>query len=154
MEGDRDLPVQALCAKELRDGDLQLDFVKCAQHPFHQVPTLYFRMRSIDSKEELGTINLRIGSTPHLERYAGHIGYAVHEAHRGHRFAARSVILLLPLARQLGINPVWVTCDPENLPSRRTLEIAGGQFVEIVDVPEDCGIRKYGGKLRKCRYLF
>jgi tagatose 1,6-diphosphate aldolase len=61
-------------------------------------------------------------------------------------------MLLLPLARTLGIDPLWITCDPENVASRRSLEIAGAEFIEIVDVPEDCGIRKYGGKMRKCRY--
>ncbi len=72
--------------------------------------------------------------------------------HRGHHYAARAVGLLLPLARKLGIDPLWITCDPENDASRRSLEIAGAKFVEIVDVPESCGIRKFGGKLRKCRY--
>lgn len=96
-------------------------------------------------------MNLRIGSTPHVERYAGHIGYGVHAMHRGHHYAARSVVLLRLLACSLGIDPVWITCDPENVASRRSLEIAGADFMEIVDVPEDCGIRKYGGKTRKCR---
>jgi tagatose 1,6-diphosphate aldolase len=59
--------------------------------------------------------------------------------------------LLLPAARRLGLDPVWITCDPENAASRRTLEIAGAEFVEIVDVPEDCVIFK-GGHPRKCRY--
>jgi tagatose 1,6-diphosphate aldolase len=92
-----------------------------------------------------------VGSTPHIELYAGHIGYAVHDIHRGHRYAARSVRLLIPYARRLGIEPLWITCDPENLASRRTLEIAGAQFVEIVDVPADCIIYQ-SGHPRKCRY--
>ena len=91
-------------------------------------------------------INLWVGSTSHIERYAGHIGYGVHEEFRGRRYAARSVMLLLPLARRLGLDPLWITCDPENLASRRSLELAGAEFIEIVDVPEDCGMRKYGGK--------
>ncbi|MGA8740376.1 MAG: GNAT family N-acetyltransferase [Terracidiphilus sp.] len=137
---------------DLRQGDLELRLADYSVHAFHQVPTYFFRMMSVDRDEELGTINLRIGSTPHIERYAGHIGYGVHAAYRGHHFAARSLVLLRPLARSFGIDPLWITCDPENAASRRTLEIAGAEFVEIVDVPEDCGIRKYGGKLRKCRY--
>jgi predicted acetyltransferase len=136
----------------LRHGDLELRLADYSLHAFHRVPTYFFRMTSIDRGEELGTINLRIGSTPHIERYAGHIGYGVHPAHRGHHYAARSVALLLPLARTLGIDPLWITCDPDNTASRRSLELAGAELMEIVDVPEDCGIRKYGGKLRKCRY--
>ena len=109
-------------------------------------------MMSVDREEEIGRVNLRIGSTPHVERYAGHIGYGVHAAFRGHHYAARSVKLLLPVARSLGIDPLWITCDPENMASRRSLEIAGAEMIEIVDVPEECGIRKYGGRARKCRY--
>lgn len=145
-------PLRFIRAEELRDEDLRLEFVECRIHEFHQVPTYFFRMKGGQSEEEVGTINLRIGSTPHVERYAGHIGYGVHEPWRGHHFAARSVVLLLPLARRLGLDPLWITCDPENRASRRSLEIAGAQFVEIVDVPFDCGMRKYGGKTRKCRY--
>lgn len=137
---------------QLRHGDLELRLLDYSVHPFHRVPTYFFRMVSIAYAEEMGTINLRIGSNPHLERYAGHIGYGVHPRYRGHHYAARSVMLLLPLARSNELDPVWITCDPENTASRRSLEIAGAELLEIVDVPENCGIRKYGGKLRKCRY--
>ncbi|HMG85690.1 MAG TPA: GNAT family N-acetyltransferase [Terracidiphilus sp.] len=137
---------------ELRHGDLALRLADHSVHAHHRVPTYFFRMMSVDRAEEMGTVNLRIGSTTHVERYAGHIGYGVHPAYRGHHYAARSVKLLLPVARSLGIDPMWITCDPENIASRRSLELAGAELVEIVDVPEDCGIRKYGGRMRKCRY--
>jgi predicted acetyltransferase len=136
----------------LRHGDLELHLADYSLHSFHRVPTYFFRMMSIDRGEEMGNINLRIGSSPHIERYAGHIGYGVHPAYRGHHYASRSLALLLPFARSLGIDPLWITCDPDNVASRRSLELAGAEFMEIINVPEDCGIRKYGGKLRKCRY--
>ncbi|HTM16950.1 MAG TPA: GNAT family N-acetyltransferase [Terracidiphilus sp.] len=144
--------VEVLRSLDLRHGDLELRLSDYSVHSFHHVPTYSFKMFSQHSEQELGQINLRIGSTTHLEQYAGHIGYGVHRAHRGHHYAARSVSLILPLARRLGIDPVWITCDPDNAASRRSLEIAGAEFVEIVDVPPTCGIRKFGGKLHKCRY--
>jgi predicted acetyltransferase len=137
---------------ELRHGDLELRFYDYSVHSFHRVPTYFFRMLSQYSAEELGTINLRIASNAHIERYAGHVGYGVHPAHRGHHYAARSLALLVPLARKHKLDPLWITCDPENKASRRSLEIAGAEFVEIVEVPKDCGIRRFGGKLHKCRY--
>jgi predicted acetyltransferase len=133
------------------DGDLELQFLDFCSHPVHRVPAYRFRMMHVRSGEELGGINLRIGSTPHIERYAGHIGYHVHPEYRGHRFAARSVRLLLPLARRHDLAVLWITCDPDNAASRRTAEIAGAQFVEIVDVPETCIIYQ-SGHPRKCRY--
>jgi len=135
----------------LRDGDLELQLAEFAPHPVHRAPAYFFRMVQAGSGDELGRINLRLGATPHIERYAGHAGYAVHPEHRGHHYAARAVRLLLPLAQRLGIDPLWITCDPENLASRRTLELAGAEFVETVDVPEDCIIYR-NGHPRKCRY--
>ncbi len=136
---------------DLRDGDLRLVLESFGPHPIHKAPTYSFRMTHGETGGEMGSIRLRVGSTPHLERYAGHIGYGVHEAHRGHRYAARSVRLLIPLARRVGLDPLWITCDPENAASRRCLELAGAQFVEIVDVPADCIIFQ-SGHPRKCRY--
>ena len=53
--------------------------------------------------------------------------------------------------KRLGLDPLWVTCDPENVASRQTLERVGARFVEEVDVPADCVIYQ-SGHPRKCRY--
>jgi predicted acetyltransferase len=136
---------------ELRDGELILEMTEFAMHRWNKVPTYFFRMVSAESREELGHINLRVGSTVHVERYGGHIGFDVAPAHRGRRFAARATRLLIPLAKQLGLDPLWITCDPDNWASRRSCELAGTEFVEIVDVPADCCIFQ-SGHPRKCRY--
>ena len=135
----------------LRDEELELEFVEYGIQQAHKVPAYHLRMIHRDTREELGNIHLRIGSTPHIERYAGHIGYTVHPQYRGHHYAARSLALLLPFARKLRLDPLWVTCDPENIASRRTLELAGAEFIEIVDVPADCTIHQ-SGHPRKRRY--
>lgn len=135
----------------LIDDELVLELADFAPHPVHKAPTYYFRMVHVGSGDELGTTNLRVESAPHIELYAGHVGYTVHPTHRGHRYAARSLRLLLPLAGKLGLNPLWITCDPDNIASRRSCELAGAQFVQIVDVPEKCVIHRSGHK-QKCRY--
>lgn len=135
----------------LCDGSLELELLRFEAHPTHLVPTYQFQMVHRETHEVLGNIRLSHGSTPHIERYAGHIGYGVRPEHRGHHYAARAVRLLLRFAREIGMDTVWVTCDPENLASRRTLELAGAEFVEIVDVPETCVIY-HNGHPRKCRY--
>lgn len=135
----------------LRDEELELVLLRFEIDPVHKVPTYQFQIIHRDTREVMGNIRLSFGSTPHLERYAGHIGYGVLPHHRGHHYAARSVRLLLPLAMQLKMDVLWITCDPENLASRRTLELAGAEFVEVVDVPADCSIHQRGHP-RKCRY--
>lgn len=145
------IPKVTIDPQELRDGDLELELAVFGPHAIHRVPAYHFRMVHAVTREELGTINLRVGSTRHIEMFAGHVGYSVHAPHRGHRYPARSLRLLLRLARRLRLDPLWITCDPENLASRRTLEIAGARFVEVVDVPEDCVIAQSGHR-QKRRY--
>ena len=135
----------------LADGDLVLEPLSFKPHPIHRVRTYFFRMTHATSGEELGHINLRTGSTEHVVRYAGHVGFEVNPSHRGHSYAARSLRLLPPLAHRLDINPVSITCDPDNLASRRTCELAGTKLVEILDVPADCIIHR-AGHPQKYRY--
>jgi RimJ/RimL family protein N-acetyltransferase len=100
-----------------------------------------------------GGINLRIGNTPNIQIYLGNIGYSVYPPARGRHYARRAVRLLLPLARRMGVNPVWITCNPENMASRRTCEGAGGRLVEIVRIPPEHALYARGERA-KCRYRF
>ena len=134
------------------DGDLRLAPLSLEPHLVHRVPTYFFRMTHTVTGEQLGRINLRTESTEHVVRYAGHIGFEVQPAHRGHHYAARALRLLLPLAQHLGIDPLSITCDPDNLASRSTCELAGARLLEIVDVAAHCIIHR-SGHPRKCRYI-
>ena len=140
---------------ELVDRDLKLILIEKApgKAKYEYVPAYIFEMQKTDTLQKMGRINLRVGNTEHITMYAGHIGYNVYSQFRGNRYAARSCRLLFPLAKHHGLNPLWITCNPENIASKRTLEIAGGTFVEIVDVPEDNEIYKKGD-LKKCRFRF
>jgi predicted acetyltransferase len=99
----------------------------------------------------VGGIDFRLGASDFIVRFAGQIGYGIEQRHRGHRYAARAVRLLAPLARAHGLVPLWITCNPDNLASRRTCELAGAQLVEIVDLPPDCDMYAKGDR-QKCRY--
>jgi predicted acetyltransferase len=119
------------------DGDLELVLTRrIPANPVKRyVPAYHFEMRHPGKKGVLGSIRLRIGSAAKL-RYAGHIGYGVHKRFRGHRYAARSCRLLLPLARAHGLTAVWLTTDPKNTASQKTCEIAGAKYIETVRLPK------------------
>ena len=136
---DKMLPLTPtkIAAMEIADDVLRLRFLGLKLHPVHRVPTYYFAMLSVLTSDELGSINVRNARSRHIEFYAGHIGYSVDAAWRGRRYAARAVRLLFPLVRKLKIEPLWITCDPENVASRRTAELAGARLVGVVDVPEN-----------------
>ncbi|MCS6846739.1 MAG: GNAT family N-acetyltransferase [Anaerolineae bacterium] len=137
----------------LCDGDLLLHLVgtEPLDETVGRVPTYRFDMHLQGVRHAVGGISLRIANTDHIVNYLGHIGYHVEPAYRGRHLAARSCRLLLPLARRHGLNPLWITCNPDNWASRRTCELAGARLVEIVNVPPDNPIY-LGGEPRKCRY--
>ena len=39
---------------------------------------------------------------------------------------------------------LYISCDPENLPSRRTCERLGGELLEIAELPENNDMREHG----------
>ena len=99
-----------------------------------------------------GTITLRVGRTPSLEMYYGHVGYHVYPPMRGRHFAERACRLLLDLARRHRLRTLWITCDPANAASRRTCERLGMEFVEVVNVPQADPLYARGER-EKCRYF-
>ena len=137
----------------LVDDELMLNLVeKAPSRPGGVfVSTYVFEMRHVHTLGKIGTLSLRAESNEYIVKYLGHIGYRVEEAHRGRRYAARSCRLILPLARAHGLNPLWITCNPDNWASRGTGDLAGAQFVEIVPVPEDHELYLQGDR-QKCRY--
>ena len=116
------------------------------------VPAYRFAMRLDGVEHAVGRLGFRVGTTHTIERYAGHLGYEVSPAFRGNRLAERSCRLILPLARRHGFHELWITCNPDNWPSRRTCERLGAELIDTVDVPHDNDVFAPGSE-RKCRYL-
>jgi len=116
-------------------------------------PAYHFWMRdhSLPDLPIAGGIALRVGTSEDVELYYGHVGYHVYAPHRGRHFAERAVRLLLPLARRHGINPLWITCNPDNWPSLRTCQRLGAELVQTIVVPP--GHPLYlRGEVAKCRF--
>ena len=76
--------------------------------------------------------------------YGGHVAYGVRPEYRGAHFAGRALRLLMPLARRHGLCELWITCNPENIASRRTCEFAGAELIGIVDLPPETDMYQEG----------
>jgi predicted acetyltransferase len=84
-----------------------------------------------DGPAVVGRISLRHALTPWLLEVAGHIGYAVRPSARRRGHATRALGLMLPVAAARGIDPVLVTCDEDNVASRKVIEANGGVLEDV-----------------------
>lgn len=79
----------------------------------------------------LACSHLRHHLTPELERFGGHIGYAVRPSERRKGHGTILLALTLSKARKHGLVRVLVTCDDDNIGSARVIEKNGGVFHDM-----------------------
>ena len=146
-------PFRFLDPGELRDDEIILQLVDTQPEDPAKgwVPYYVFHILSSKTGRRAGEIHLRIGDTEHMRLYGGHVAYGVRPEYRGHHFAGRALRLLIPLAIGHGLSDLWITCNPENIASRRTCEFAGAELIEIVDLPPHVDMYEEGER-QKCRY--
>ena len=104
--------------------------------------------------ECLGRIRLRVGWSEDVIRYAGHVGYAVEPAHRGHHYAERARRLIIPVAKHHGMRSLWITCQPDNARRRRTLERLGAECVATIEVPPQSPLDAGAERKKRCFRLW
>jgi predicted acetyltransferase len=97
-----------------------------------------------------GKCDLRIGDNENTW-YGGHIGYEVFPAFRGHHYAAKACRLLKQVAIAHGVSRVYITCNPENIASRKTAVSLCARLINTVGLPETQEMYQLGER-RKCIY--
>jgi predicted acetyltransferase len=80
----------------------------------------------VDGDEYLGRLSIRHELTEFLLEQGGHIGYDVRPSARRRGHATAMLKAALPVTHALGIDPVLVTCDVDNVASRKVIEAGGG----------------------------
>lgn len=82
----------------------------------------------VDGDEYLGRVSIRHTLNERLRQFGGHIGYEIRPSARRQGNATLALKLALERCRELGIQHALVTCDVDNLGSRRTIEKNGGEL--------------------------
>ena len=131
---------------------LVLDHIQDADPERGWVPAYCFWICDKQGNK-MGVCDLRVGHTEGLY-YGGNIGYTVQKEYRGHHYAAKACRLLFDLARRHDLGYLYITCRPNNIPSRKTCEALGGRLVEIVELPEGHDLRRDDGHTHECIYRF
>lgn len=115
------------------------------------VPSYEFNILLPEKHDPIGRIGLRIGNTKLIIMYVGHIGFEIQEEYRGHRYAMKACNIIKRVAIDHCLKTLWINCSSENYPARRTCELLGCEFVEIVDLPEYTVMYQRGDR-QACRY--
>jgi predicted acetyltransferase len=85
----------------------------------------------------VGRVSVRHRLNPRLERTGGHIGYVVVPEFRRRGYATTMLDMAIQIAdAELGLRRVLVTCDDDNIASRKTIERCGGVLENIVAGPD------------------
>ena len=85
----------------------------------------------VDDDTVVGRISLRHVLTPWLREVGGHIGYAVRPSARRRGYATAALGLMREVAAEYRIDPVLVTCDEDNVGSRKVIEANGGVLEDV-----------------------
>lgn len=99
-----------------------------------QIENYMYSIWHADKHIQLGFCDLRIGDPDDLY-WLGNIGYNIFLHQRGYGYASLATKLLLELARKLGLSKVIITCDPNNIASKKTIIKCGGEYIDTVNVP-------------------
>lgn len=92
----------------------------------------------VDDDRYLGTVMIRHELTSTLRHEGGHIGYHVVPAERRRGYATAMLAGARDWCKGFGLTRVLLTCDDDNLGSRRVIEANGGILESNTE-----GIRRY-----------
>lgn len=80
----------------------------------------------VEGRRLVGRLSIRHELDGWLRTNGGHIGYDVRPSARRQGHATAMLAAALPVAHALGIDPALVTCDHDNVGSRKVIEANGG----------------------------
>lgn len=97
----------------------------------------------IDNDCFIGRIQIRHSLTEFLFKYGGHIGYYIRMSKRNMGYGKEILSLGLIKAKEMGFSKVLLTCDENNLSSKKIIESNGGQLENVIDNPGHPPKRRY-----------
>lgn len=120
------------------------------QYDHEGIDTLLFDVFSPSLNRFVGRVEFRDESGRDLLFY-GNIGYVVYPPYRGHGFAYQACLEIfkqIALKRPY-VKEVLITCNPDNIPSQKTIQKLGATYEKTVAVDSDHEIYKQGEALKE-----
>ena len=79
-----------------------------------------------DNNKIVGIINARHELNDYLLNFGGHIGYSVRKSERRKGYGKKMLNYTSQFLFSLGLEKILITCDKNNIASKRTIESCGG----------------------------
>lgn len=130
--------------------DLRIEQKLAANEEKGYVPAYEYQITLHGLIEPIRRIGIRIGYNENI-LYGGNIGYFINEEYRGNHYAAKACKIVNWVAEAHGMNKLIITCNPDNVPSKKTCERIGAKLKEIVDLPPH-NEQYQEGERQKCIY--
>lgn len=96
----------------------------------------YFFIRKSDNRL-IGMVDLRFNLNEYLERFGGHVGYAIRPSERLKGYNKINAYLALNKFLEHGLETILVTCSDDNVGSRKTVESFESEFLRCELDPSD-----------------
>lgn len=97
-----------------------------AKVPSGRVPVTF--MCGFVGGDVVGRVSIRHGLSDSIREVGGHIGYGTVPRFRQQGYATEMLRQSLAFCRKLGLERVLLTCDEDNVGSRKAIELCGGRF--------------------------
>lgn len=105
-------------------------------------PSSQFWLISADQRY-LGDVDIRHCLNDSLRRFGGHIGYKIRPSERRKGYGALICRLGIEKARKRQIGDILITCDDDNIGSRKIIEANGGVLRDKIDNGRGILTRRY-----------
>ena len=98
---------------------------------------------AVSEGQFVGRISIFHALTDALRLEGGHIGYDTVPSFRGRGVATEMLRLALPVARDLGLTEILLTCNDDNAASIRVIEKNGGALGETRALQPGGAVKRY-----------
>ncbi|NND07299.1 MAG: GNAT family N-acetyltransferase [Saprospiraceae bacterium] len=98
----------------------------------------------VREKRFLGQVDIRPQLTKELAAFGGQVGYVIRPSARLQGFGKKLLSLALDKAGELGLEKVLVTCDENNMASKKIIVTSGGRLYDkLYDAVREVTILRY-----------
>lgn len=81
----------------------------------------------------VGVGSIRHYLNDYLEKFGGHIGYSIRPTERKKGYGSKSLELLIKQAKEMNIEKILITCNINNIGSKKVIENNNGKFINQID---------------------